>query len=429
VRRTSNHTLIFFASALLLLLLLPILALPQPLHSECLELLNAASRSENSNNSSAKPIKLEACLSWQTAGWENEPAQPLVEEVTPSQANQPLTQGDLEAAIAAWRQIIALSPQDAHAQYQLGLLLAAQVPQAALPHLAKAADLDAQYAKSVSNLRRAISGAQIADDLAYTLLSSGRALASIDEWRLAAEAFRNAILNDPGYAEAWAYLGEARQHLLVPEDGNLAPGGSDGLIEIETAIDLDPNSVAAQTFLALYWLRRQEYLPALEAIQRSIALAPDHPVLIAQLAEIQAASGDIQGAYQTYQQAAALAPYDPDYQRQILRFSLDYNFQVEQIALPIARQRLVEDPHSAIDLDLMSQVLIHLGDLLNAERFITRALQIDPEFSPAYLHLGLIYLLKDEPQIARFYLEKARDLQPNTPTAVQAERLLESVAP
>ncbi len=429
MRRTSNHKLVVHSIALLLLILLPIFAWPQPLDSECLDLLYVSLISENSNRSPAESIKPEACLSWQRVDWKNEVAPILSDDGAQGQVNQQPAQENLEAAIADWQQIVAQRPEDPLAHYQLGLLVAALDPQAALPHLEKAASLDARYAEPVSSLRRAILSARIRDNLAFTLLSSGRALASINEWRLAAEAFRNAILQDPGYAEAWAYLGEARQHLLLPEESNLAPEQSDGLFEIETAIELDPNSVAAQTFLALYWLRLQDYSSALEAIQHAIALAPDNPVLVAQLADIQAASGDIQGAYQTYQQAAALSPYDPAYQRQILRFSLDYNFQIDQIALPIARQRLIEDPQSPIDLDLMGRVLIHLGDLLNAERFITRALQIDPGFGPAYLHLGLIYLLKDEPQIARIYLEKARDLLPNTPTAVQAERLLDSVAP
>jgi len=396
---------------------------------ECLQHLDPILLSGDTDSAAATPLELQTCLLQQRAGWKSDPAPVPSDETPESQEDPQPAPGDLAAAIAEWQHIVAQRPEDASARYQLGLLLAAQDPQAALSHLEIAASLDGQYAQPASSLRQAILSARIADNLAYTLLSSGRALASIDEWGLAAVAFRNAVLNNPAYAEAWAYLGEARQHLSAPEGDSLVPGQADGLTEIETALELDPNSVAAHTFLALYRLRQQDYSAALQAIRRSIALAPNNPILVAQLAEIQAAAGDIQSAYQTYQEAAALAPYDPAFTRQILRFSLDYNFQVEQVALPIARQRLIEEPQNPIDLDLMSQVLIHLGDLLNAERFISRALQIDPEFGPAYLHLGLIYLLKDEPQTARFYLQKARDLNPNTPTAVQAERLLESVAP
>ncbi len=57
-------------------------------------------------------------------------------------------------------------------------------------------------------------------------------------------------------------------------------------------------------------------------------------------------------------------------------------------------------------LDLMGQALFMLDDTLNAERFLLRALQTDPGYAPAHLHLGQVYLLEGEararPPTARY---------------------------
>ncbi len=172
-----------------------------------------------------------------------------------------------------------------------------------------------------------------------------------------------------------------------------SPAKSDGLAELQKAVSLDPKSLAAQTFLSLYWIRQGRYDQALETIHLALQLAPDNPILVAELAAVLAASGDLDGANQTYRQAAALSPYDPLYYRLQVSFSLEYDYQVAQIALPLARKLVVQDPQDPTNLDLMAQVFIHQGDLVDAERFLRRSLDANPDFAPAHLHLGLLYLL------------------------------------
>jgi protein O-GlcNAc transferase len=274
-------------------------------------------------------------------------------------------------------------------------------------------------------------GARIANDPAYTLLNTGRAFASFDKWTLAGEAFRQAILKRPDYAEAWAYLGEARQHLLVTT-GSVASKGeakSDGLVELQTALKLDPESLSAQSFLALYWMRQSRYDLALEAIRKAVSISPDNPVLMADLADIQAASGDLYGAYDTFQKAASLAPFDPIFLRRIVRFSLAYNFQVEKVALPFARKILADDPKNPVNLDLMAQVMISQGDLASAERFLIRALQADPRSASAHLHLGMFYLLQEDQHMALEQFKLALALDPDGPSGNEAQRMLNLRSP
>jgi tetratricopeptide (TPR) repeat protein len=333
---------------------------------------------------------------------------------------------DYQAAIADLQALTTLQPSNAGLQYQLGLLLATQQPESALAHLAQAAAADASLANPVETIRRAVTNARISDDPAYTLLASGRALAALGEWELAVEAFHAATLVRPDYAEAWAYLGEARQHFTAKDSSTPA---QDGLPDLQKALALDPKSLAANIFLALYWERLGRYDQALAVLQNAIQIDPRNPILQAELGNTQALLGDLSSALASYQRAIDLAPHDSTYQRLLAEFSLKYTYHVREIALEAARQAVMMAPDDAATLDVMGQVLINLGDDLNAERFLDQAIQADPNYAPAHLHLGFLYLMRGDNPRATQELKLASELAPGSPTADQSKRLLQSYFP
>jgi tetratricopeptide (TPR) repeat protein len=336
-----------------------------------------------------------------------------------------LEQGDYPAAIADLKALAELQPQDAPLHYHLGLLIATQDPPAAQSYLDHAAQLDARYQPAAADLRRAVLSARFAEDPASTLLATGRALAALDEWSLAGQAFQHAVLLRPDYAEAWAYLGEARQHA---SQGTLilnAVDTGDGLAELRKALELDPDSLAAHTFLALYYTRRGGFDLALEALRKAIALDPGNLSLQVQLANLLAASGDLYQAKETYIQAIQRAPQDPAFARLLVQFCLDYDFEVAQTALPLARRLAGEYPDDPANLDVMAQVMIHRSDLSSAARFLERALASDSAYTPALLHLGQVRLLQGDRADALTALSQVIALSPGSPEAVQAQRLIE----
>lgn len=334
--------------------------------------------------------------------------------------------GDIPAAIQSLQSLITLQPADAQLSYQLGLLLATQHPDDALAPLALAAELDPSLTQSVDMLQRNIAAAQREDDLAYSLLAAGRTLASLNEWSLAAAAFQRAVQARPDYAEAWAFLGEARQHLPQSE---AADSSDDGLADLQKAVDLDPKSLSATTFLAIYWKRHQQYDRALEVLQKAIDIDPKNPALQVELGDTLATSGDLDKALQAYLQAADMAPQDITYLQTLASFSLKYEYQMHEVALYAARRAVNLSPNNPAALDLMSQVLIKLNDLENAERFLQRALQADGNYAPAHMHLGVIYMLDGDATRAYQELNLAQSLDPDGPVADQSERLLKSYFP
>jgi tetratricopeptide (TPR) repeat protein len=336
------------------------------------------------------------------------------------------TLDDYPAAITDLQDLTVLQPSDGELHYQLGLLLATQQPESALAHLEQAAAADASLANPVEIIRRAVTSARISDDPAYALLASGRALAALGEWELAIEAFHQATLRRPDYAEAWAYLGEARQH-FTDQDGSIST--QDSLSDLRKALALDPGSLAANIFLALYWERSGRYDQALAVLQTATRLDSRNPVLQAELGNTQALLGDLPSALASYQRAIDLAPQDPTYQRLLAEFSLKYTYHVREIAMQAARQAVMMAPNDATTLDVMGQVLINLGDELNAERFLDQATRADPNYAPAHLHLGFLYLLRSDNARAAQELKLASELAPGSPTADQSQRLLQSYFP
>ncbi len=360
-----------------------------------------------------------AIQSWEAAGSAGVPAREVATRLLSAHRQQ----ADYPAALADLKALAGIQPDDAGWQYQLGLLSAAIQPEEALPYLSRAAELDPALGDQASGLAQNIRLARLKEDPAYTLLEAGRGLGAMNEWALAAEAFRRAAQTRPDYAEAWAYLGEAIQQ--IPE----AQSNAEGLAELERALQLDPKSLSAHLFLSLYWQRQGELEQALEYLEKAAALYPDRPALQTEMGRVLALKGDLEAAGQAYQKASALAPQDPVYYRLLAAFSLEHNYQLTQTGLPAARRALLLSPNDPASLDTLGQVLLELGDIAGAKRFFERALLQQADYAPALLHLGLIYLDEGNREAAYEMLQKALALAPGSSTADQAQRLLDNYFP
>lgn len=330
------------------------------------------------------------------------------------------------SAIADLQTLLSFQPEDASRLYQLGLLLAATQPDQAASYLNRAAALSPSYSKPVLELTRRIQAAQPTSQPAYTLLESGRALADLNQWELAAEAFRVATSLRPDYSEAWAFLGEALQHINLPEGKTYS---SAGLVELEFARQLDPTSLSANLFLALYRRRQGEWASALEILDKIAALYPQNPVIQIEMGNTLAEKGDAKTALTHYVRATQLSPSEPDCWLALAGFSVHIQYQVRQVALPAARQLLLLTPTDPAALDLMGQALFLLEDPFNAERFFQRAIQSDASYAPARLHLAQVYLLRGATVAAHQELELTINLAPSSSEAEFARRLLQSTSP
>jgi tetratricopeptide (TPR) repeat protein len=332
-------------------------------------------------------------------------------QIHQSQRDYPAVKADLQALLMS-------VPDNANYHYRLGLLLAATQPQAALPYLDTAARLEPSFAPALTAIEDALRTSAYYDDPAYTFLAVGRTLASLNEWELAAEAFRQAIAQNETYGEAWAYLGEALQQL--GQDG-----GQDGSLELSQALSLSPASIAVNMLTALYWQRQGDLDQALAYLDAAAKIEPENPVIQVEIGRTLAAKGDLPLAEAYYRHAIELAPNDPAYHRLLAEFFLQYDIQLHDMALPAARQALLLNPDDPDSLNVMAQVLLRLNDPLTAERFLLQAVTLAPENPSVRLQLGQVYWLRGEFERARQEWQQVLVLSPGSALAQEAQRWLE----
>jgi tetratricopeptide (TPR) repeat protein len=287
-------------------------------------------------------------------------------------------------------------------------------PADAVPALRNLALTENEFTEPARLLMTSIQGALLEDDDAFTLTVSGQALGRLGEWELALSAFEAALALQPDYAEAWAYLGEARQQL-----------GRDGGFEaLQTARDLDPLSVSVNLFEALYWQRRGNYSRAAIPLMNAAALEPENPYLQIELGQNLVAAGDVPAAVPYFQAAIELSPENPEMWKALAAACIQGEIHLDSLALPAAhwaRQLAPDDPEAET---ILGRVLFLLGHTTNARAHYRGAIRLEPGYAPAHLHLAIALIADRRVDEALGHLTAATELAPGSSEAILAQELL-----
>jgi tetratricopeptide (TPR) repeat protein len=308
--------------------------------------------------------------------------------------------GDLQAAAKLWEQALADNPEDEQAHYQLALIELIRDPEAAGAHLDEAERLDPTLEPQVSRLKAAIRQANAFENRAYQLTIGGQALASLDEWTLAEIALEMAVNEDPEYAEAWAYLGEARQQ-------NESPGGLEALL---TAHALNPDSFSVNLFLSIYYRRNDQAVLAIAPLEHALELDSQNLDLNADLAQTLVDAGRVRQGFEHLRNIAEQSPERSEVWLKLAQLSIDNNLQVLEDGLPAARQAAVLEPENPQAALLLGRGYLLLGESVLAERFLSEAASLDPELPEPHYYLGILYLNADQNQKAEDQLALALSL-------------------
>jgi tetratricopeptide (TPR) repeat protein len=307
---------------------------------------------------------------------------------------------------------------DAAAHYRLGNLLSISDQERALEEFLLASSLDPEYDSAVETMRTAIDLAMLETDDSIKLVLIGRGLGLVDEWKLAAEAYRQAVTADGENAEAWAWLGEAEQQL-----------GRDGRAELNKALSLDYRNPLVHSLSGLYWLRQGQPGIALAEYKLAAIYDPDNPAWLLSIGEAYALQGDLQAALRSYFRATELAPKNATTWQLLAAFSAQYNVQVEEVGLPAAQTAVELTGEDPLALDMLGWTLALLERFDEAQDTLEHALSLDPDLAQGHLHLGIVLMQTDDWEAARDHLQQARELDPDGPVGEQAQRLLNQYFP
>lgn len=327
-------------------------------------------------------------------------------------SSQPALAVQIAQSWAGWTR------SDAPVLYDLAVNVSFTQPEAALQLLGTAGNLDTAYANSGLLLQNGIHAALLQPEPAYRSVAIGQALTRIGAWKAAASAFRNAIRLAPDYAEAWALWGEAR------ERENL-----DGLPALQKAASLKPDSILVQVFQAFYWRRHGKADLALVYLHSVAEQDPTNAMWQVELGYTLVELGDLVSALPYFVRAVEAAPTDSYYWRALAVFCIQNDVQVQETGLPAARRAVALEDQNPLNLDVLGQAFLQLGDAVSGQRFFQKAVDLDSQFGLGYYHLGQAYLQLAQPQAARQALLRVISLKSDPALMDLAQRLLKQTIP
>jgi tetratricopeptide (TPR) repeat protein len=312
-----------------------------------------------------------------------------------------------------------LNSADAYAHYRLGLLQTLLEPDKALPELMRASALNPEADPAVQTLRTALNvSATQAADPSQQMLTLGRALGLVQEWELSIAAFEQAITLNADNAEAWAWLGEAKQHL-----------GQNGIADLDQALALDNKSVIIRALRGLYWNRQNKYPQMLAEYLSAAESEPENPAWQASIGDAYFKSGDIISALTAYQRATDLAPQDSTYWRLLAIFCADNGAHVEDIGLPAAQKAVELAPDDPFALDVLGWSYLSSGRYANAAQILSDVIARFPNHLPAHIHLAMTYLAQGNRAAAFDELNYVRAADANGADGLFAGQLLKKYFP
>jgi len=325
--------------------------------------------------------------------------------------------GDYASEQAALTKRLALV-DDASAHYRLGLLLTLSDANQAVKELLAASSLDLQFDPVVQTLRSALNIAALKSAPSERFVTIGRGLGLVEEWGLASKAFESAVSADGKNAEAWAWLGEARQHT-----------GQDGSEELNKALSLDARDPLMRALRGLYWKRQGNYVEALNEYLQAAQIEPSNPAWQVSIGEAYTQSADLISALAAYQKATDLAPNEATYWRLLAMFCSDNAVRVSDIGLPAAQKAANISPKDAQVLDALGWSFMNAGYLYNAEQTLLKAVQLAPDSAIIHVHLAEMYLQKGDRPSALNELHLAQRFDSGGPVGDFAGKLLKQYFP
>jgi len=324
--------------------------------------------------------------------------------------------GDWEGAYTTIQILAQNETQNPDIQYQYALFQIIFDPVSAPNSLLLSVQGRPSRADRIKSLQSVVDDILEEENQTFRMVLAGRGLANQGEWLMASAAYEQVTILDPNYAEGWAFYGNALNYL-----------GKNGYLALQKAEKLDPNSKIVRAMLAVYWRNNGDSVASLDLLKGLIADEPNEAYWYYETGNSYAKNGGLNQALAAYYQAIDLDPKNIFYWKELANFCLNYSFLVETDGLDAIRQALVLNPDDPEANDIMGMIYIQMNNYANAERFLLKANKFAPYSAAILLHLGQLYYLQNENNLAYFYLQSSVEYSQNDTIKTQALKLLDRI--
>jgi adenylate cyclase len=211
--------------------------------------------------------------------------------------------------------------------------------------------------------------------------------------------FKKAVTLDPGFADAWCFLGYTHQDDWYFGWSENAPQSLEQATALaQKAIALDDSSPCPYMLLETIHLWRREYDKAITYGEKAVALEPSHADATLQLARTLTYAGRPEETIELTKKAMRLSPYYPDWYLGVLgtayRLAGDYG---EAIAAYDKRRE--RNPHSTMPYLGLALVYSEVGRDEEARAAASEVLKRNPKISLTQVRNRLPY--KDLAEVDR----------------------------
>jgi len=201
-----------------------------------------------------------------------------------------------------------------------------------------------------------------------------------EEFPSARECMERAVVLDPGYAEAWAWLAllNGRQFGYALDGPSQPPPLDRALDAAHRAIKLEPESAMAYFALASAHFFRKEMVLFRQASETALALNPNNALVLAELGGLLGYAGELERCLAMTAKAMKLNPHYPGWYYAGVFNS--YYHQKNYAEALLAAQRWNE-PYQYWNQVHLAQAYAFLGDEGSARAAITKLLELRPDFA------------------------------------------------
>jgi tetratricopeptide (TPR) repeat protein len=345
---------------------------------------------------------------------------------------------DWEHARTELERLLSDDPANPMIHTWLGLLLIGPEPEVGMSHLRQAAK-DAAIAEFLTPVFAAERMSSAIYDPAYRSALLGVSMLNLDittlaqisegdsvgsdgaakiDFRkvvttLALRSLLTATDSSRGYADAYAYLGQAFDELGWANWAKVA---------LQYALQLTPQSPVVQTLMGLYWDRHGASTLARHYYERAYSQDRNNVALCLEIAATYVTEGEYTAAEAWLLSAVDIAPNDPQVWKTIAHFYLDLGIDVKDSGFMAATKLLELAPNDAQAHDLMGWAYYLTEQDTLAGTSLHQALALNPMLASAHYHLGRLYARQGRHAEASEHLHRAADYDVEGRLAAQLER-------
>ncbi len=324
--------------------------------------------------------------------------------------------GQFEQALPILENLLASGDENEAERTMLAYFTAANDPTNATDLLRQTQSSQGPGSELAVSLLMAIQDNLELETPAYLSARIGQLFSREAEWYLAQIAFERAIAEDPEYAQAWGYLGVAKES-----------SGRDGGADLTQALRLAPDDPVLLVMQATHYNQNGQGSLALPLLEKAAGIDPENPAIASALGQTYTLTGDLEGAKAAYRQATLLAPDEAPFWNLLADFSLQHEIDIDRLALPALRNALILDPGAIKGWRSLGYAHYLQGNFPLAKRALTRALTLSPTDPATQYFLGLLFHAEGFTEEAIAAWKAAIRISPEHAYAKLAGRALENL--